>query len=490
MRFVFRRTPVVLVFAATLAAAGLGSPARTVRPGHLLPLLATDPPHPVVAFHPAGADLRLYGFDQRTALFEVESSAAPERRFLVEPEPLGVPPPLLQPLGEDVAVEVPGSLNASYVLYLPAGYDPSRPPPLILAFPPFGDGKRFIQPLKASAERLGWVLVGCNGLANGRNEVFFPTAREIVRDVRRRVAHDRRREVLLGFSGGAMGSYRLSRTFWDEFAALVAFGGWLGVYDEHLVYPSRLVVAMLNGNRDGGARENEARDREVLEEFGVASRIFRFKGGHVLPPPKKLDEALEWVVQQWERQPATRRDADSLLSAAVAAQAEGRTAEAVERSLDLILEHGPTWQAAAAEELLASILGSGIPVAGLELQPRGEQAPRILYAKARGMATVAARLAYLEAGLLLSPGDAQILSRLAFELWQADPGSSRVRELSEQAVLHGPDYWLSHFVLGMAREAGGDRPGAVEAVRRALELAPNEFQVLCRQTLEGWGVAG
>ncbi len=470
-----------------LAASGFQP--RTVRSDGVVPLLDQGPPHPVAAFHPAGVDLRLESFDTAKALFVASAGTSEDSvSYFVEAEPLGLHPPLDLPLDEDLTIQVAGEFEASYVLYLPPGYSVDNPPPLIFAFPPFGQGQRLIQPLKASARRLGWVLIGCNGSSNGRNEIFFPTAREIILDVRRRVVHDRRREVLLGFSGGAMGSYRLSRTFWDEFAGLVALGGWLGVYEEHSVYPPRLAVARINGKRDDGARENERRDRAVLDRFGLASKIFRFPGGHTLPPTQTLDEALDWLTERWRGLEAPAGSPGLLLQTAVTAAAQGRASEAAERALDLILNHAFSWQAQAAEDLLAATLGNPAQNADVRLSPRREFTPRILYGKARGVSALPARtVAYLEAGLRLDPRDTLIQSRLAFELFQLDAHSQRARALAEQALAENPDYWLVHYVKGLLAEADGNRQAAIDHVRRALKLAPNALQMLCSQTLESWG---
>ena len=48
----------------------------------------------------------------------------------------------------------------SYALYLPAGYSPDRPAPILYGFDPRARGRVPVERFQAAAERYGWVVVG------------------------------------------------------------------------------------------------------------------------------------------------------------------------------------------------------------------------------------------------------------------------------------------------------------------------------------------
>jgi hypothetical protein len=192
-----------------------------------------------------------------------------------------------------------GPTKVTYHIAVPETYDPARPPPLLILFSPGGDGRGMMNFARAAANKLGWMVVGADRLRNGMDEKEAAAIeRDLMADVRTQVTYDRRRLFYGGFSGGAMRAYLLTMVQRDRCAGILAFGGWLGGREKQAMpFQRRMRVAIVNGASDAGARTWEDQDRDALRRKQCEVRIFHFPGGHALPPPDILDQALEWLNQ-------------------------------------------------------------------------------------------------------------------------------------------------------------------------------------------------
>jgi predicted esterase len=262
--------------------------------------------------------------------------------------------------GQVVHREVPGSTGAAYELYLPSGYATNKPCAVLFAFDPGGSGESILGGYRAACEKAGWVLIGCHKIRNGDVPEADQMAREIIRDVRTHVPHDRSREYVGGFSGGAARSYRFNRIFFNEFAGVLASGGWLGDYDPANFYPSRLAVAMLNGNNDKGANAYAGRDGEILKKCGARVKAWSFEGGHQVGGP--IVEAVAWLDEDWKKEgrkvcmdPAK---ADVALAQAIQLLTTPKKMAAIETLATLAVDASYTEAGARAKEKLIDTFAS------------------------------------------------------------------------------------------------------------------------------------
>ncbi len=195
--------------------------------------------------------------------------------------------------------------HAAYHVYIPSAFTPEKPLPLVYAFSPSGNGKGQLDATKSSAEKAGWIVVGCDKVKNGMEEgelrkeaIMIEDA--ILAEVQASIPHDKDRVYLSGFSGGAMQSYRLTARRPDiKFAGVLAFGGWLGGPDyQKLDFPKGLAVAMINGDQDKNANSWVEPDSKVLKRKHWKTEYFSFPGGHTMPSPDVIDKAIEWIQDQ------------------------------------------------------------------------------------------------------------------------------------------------------------------------------------------------
>jgi hypothetical protein len=201
-----------------------------------------------------------------------------------------------------------GSTHTVYHLAVPDRYDPARPPPLLVVFSPGGDGLGMLNQVRASANQVGWIVIGCDSLKNGmKDEESSPIEKDLMDDIRKLIPYDRTRLYYGGFSGGALRGYGLTVDFRDRCAGILAFGGWLGGPEgAKRPFQKRMAVAIVNGDKDEGAESWRPMDKAALEKRRCVVKVFRFPGGHTVAPPDVIDEAVNWLEQQTLKRKARR----------------------------------------------------------------------------------------------------------------------------------------------------------------------------------------
>jgi DNA-binding transcriptional ArsR family regulator len=71
--------------------------------------------------------------------------------------------------GTRVKHPIKSETPCSFEVYYPPSYSPDKLAPMMLLFSAGGQGAALIENYKQPAEKLGWVLVGCNGPKNGQD---------------------------------------------------------------------------------------------------------------------------------------------------------------------------------------------------------------------------------------------------------------------------------------------------------------------------------
>ncbi|MDA3798208.1 MAG: SHD1 domain-containing protein [Kiritimatiellae bacterium] len=205
--------------------------------------------------------------------------------------------------GEISSYVTTNATRASYHVYIPSSFNPDKPPPLVYAFSPGGNGKGQLNSMKKSAEKYGWIVVGCDKLKNGMDQADEQKIEDdILSCVQTKVPHDPKRVYLSGMSGGALRSYQIAGRRQDmEFAGILAFGGWLGGKEcqKNCSLPKRGgAVAMVNGDQDKAANSWMQDDGKAIKRRKWEVKVFQFPGGHIMAPPEVIDEAIAWIQDQ------------------------------------------------------------------------------------------------------------------------------------------------------------------------------------------------
>ena len=192
-------------------------------------------------------------------------------------------------------------------LFVPTGYSPRRPAPLLLALHGAGgNGGRIIHPLRDFAREIGALLLAPKSAGSSWDLMrrgFGPDVRAIdsaLGYVFNRFAIDPERVATYGFSDGASYALSLGIANGDLFESVVALSpGGVSPGTPH----GRPRIFITHGAKDA-ALPIEATSALIvprLRDAGYQVTFRRHPGAHEIGPG--LDAALTWLADEWGRLP-------------------------------------------------------------------------------------------------------------------------------------------------------------------------------------------
>jgi predicted esterase len=397
----------------------------------------------------------------------------------------------------------------SYALYLPSEYAPQKRWPIVYAFDPGARGKMPVELMKDAAERYGYIVVGSNNSRNGSWKIEAEAAEAMLLDTQARLAIDVHRAYFAGFSGGARVAARLAQLC--KCAAGVLLNG-AGFQPESLPTPDAPFAVFAGvGTYDFNYGEIVRMD-EDLGKLRYAHFLRTFDGPHQWAPSSAMDEALAWFRLQAMKSNREKRD-DALVAAF--AKHETERAEAFERSGGLYFAWREYRQAAEAiagltdnpallrktealekdksvregakrekqefeeQDQLTRDISSGL-AALRENQPNRAEIRTDVGRKIFDLRDRAEHEKRVEQFRILKRALAGVMVQAmetGFDrLDQKYPGQAR--DYFELACEADPDSAWALSNLAVAKVQGGDRKGALEALRRAKSKSKEPVQFL------------
>jgi len=187
---------------------------------------------------------------------------------------------------------LPGGTTLTYAVALPEAFDPAKPHPLLLAFPPGPQTRAMVEAgfrgyWGEQATRRGWVVVSP---VAPDGQLFFRGAEKLVpallREIRIRFRIEGNRMHLAGVSNGGLSAFRVATSHPFEFQSLTVLPGFPpGDEDwQRLGRLKGMVVHLFAGGADTGWAEREKRAAEALNKLGIRAELKIFPGeGHVPP---------------------------------------------------------------------------------------------------------------------------------------------------------------------------------------------------------------
>jgi len=199
--------------------------------------------------------------------------------------------------GKIMSRKTEGKFGIGYHISVPGTYKDGSKPPLLITFSPGGGGKGIMNSFRSSAEKAGWIVVGCDKLKNGmKSEESNPIEDELLDEILVKIPHSRL--YFGGMSGGAMRSFSLTGRRSDPVDGIFSCGGWMGGSDHWKGnFPKGMYVGWINGDKDDAANSWIERDTAFLKKFSTTFKRFSFPGGHQMAPPDTLDKVFTWIEE-------------------------------------------------------------------------------------------------------------------------------------------------------------------------------------------------
>ncbi len=234
--------------------------------------------------------------------------------------------PLEVPIGEMVeGIACAFDPTQTYTLYLPSTFAGDRRFPVLLVFDPRGRSMLAAELFRDAAETYGWIIVSSdNTRSDGTWEPNLAAIQALWPEVHSRIPADFQRIYATGFSGTVAVATLLARTT-EEVAGIIGCGG-LNM-DNHFD-DSALPFFSTAGNTDFNFSEMHRLD-EFLAEQGNPHRLVIFEGPHTWMPPEVAQEAVAWM-ELIAMQRGNRDRDPKMIEELYAADLERATALAVE----------------------------------------------------------------------------------------------------------------------------------------------------------------
>jgi pimeloyl-ACP methyl ester carboxylesterase len=182
--------------------------------------------------------------------------------------------------------------DVEYALVLPAGYDASKPNPVVFAFPPGGQDHSTTARVTADrwapeAIKRGWVVLSpvATDLGlyyDGRAAALVPA---LLDALAARYPPEGGRFFLAGVSNGGLSAFRAALDHPERFRSLVVFPGYPpeAADKAKLAGLKNVPVAMFVGGDDSGWREESEATKATLDKLGGKVTLDIRKGeGHII----------------------------------------------------------------------------------------------------------------------------------------------------------------------------------------------------------------
>lgn len=194
---------------------------------------------------------------------------------------------ILTPLAVD------GRANESYALYLPKSYRIGYTWPTILLFDPQGNGKKPLKLYKGLADEFGFILIGSNFSANGKDmDEILAHVQALKHNLSGGIKIDPFRIFTIGFSGGARVAVADAISNNDVAGVIGCGAGFPQLKSDAELSFNYLAMV---GKQDFNYSEFVILDKE-LSSRGSKHLLLEFDGKHAWPDAVQMTEAFKWMT--------------------------------------------------------------------------------------------------------------------------------------------------------------------------------------------------
>ena len=189
-----------------------------------------------------------------------------------------------------------------YTCYIPKGYDPAAPTPVLVNCSPGGNAK----PLStATADELGWLMVGLTESRNGPIQPSVANRDAVLFDLRRRFRLHPRRLYFSGFSGGARMASWSGVAYPEWCAGMICIGAGFLQTPPPIHQPVSFIVGQSDMNHGEVTRLSPAEQKK-----GRKTKLIIHPGGHSWGRKEDHEAAIRWLdgLYRGDAKPAKAKD--------------------------------------------------------------------------------------------------------------------------------------------------------------------------------------
>ena len=370
--------------------------------------------------------------------------------------------------------------------------------PIIYVFNTTGQGEDLMGVFKKSAERMGWVIIGCNGFKGQRSDRDVFLADRLFGHVRVTIPHDTSRACIAGLGKSAARGYRFSRRFWNEFSGVITLGGHMASYDRRYIFPEATSFVVINSKADKHANIWQDKDLMILRASGSARKYITYDSRRKRPPEENIANAMQWLDGRWKEQraeagAATQEETgQKLLKQAETALKTQNYAKTLHLAIEIAVHNPLSESAPQANELIEDIMlnPSYMRKATLAHIPDDDKNLKeiLLYrARDREGFSCGHRLSRYELALAAGGKNAELSAETAYVLASCADGKAqalnRAESLASYATETNSDGWYGWHVRALLASIRGYTPRAIEYEKRAVSLAPDDMKRACLKAL-------
>ncbi|HEY2092017.1 MAG TPA: hypothetical protein VGJ81_09020 [Thermoanaerobaculia bacterium] len=198
--------------------------------------------------------------------------------------------------------------DESYELFLSSNYDAKKAWPIVYALDARGQAGAPLEPLRAAADELGFIIASSYKSASDESNSPNVTAmREMWNATHAKLSIDDKRVYVAGFSGTVRAAVILALKAPGTISAIIGAGA--GFPPDREPDPSmKFAFFGTVGRRDFNYSEMQELEKK-LTAAGIEHRIEEFDGVHEWMPPALGREALAWLTIREMRNGTRPRDA-------------------------------------------------------------------------------------------------------------------------------------------------------------------------------------
>lgn len=187
--------------------------------------------------------------------------------------------------------------NDRYLLFVPAGLNPSKRYPIILAFSPGGSAITLIRHWQSIADKYKYLILASKEFRNGVGTTsIFKALIDDLDEIFNVYPVDKNKVIASGMSGGGMASHLISYEYSGYIRAIIPNVGSMHPYclKNKDRYPRGKLAVFLASPTDSNY-EYMKRDRKILEKAGWKTKWIEFSGGHITAPVTVYEKAIRWL---------------------------------------------------------------------------------------------------------------------------------------------------------------------------------------------------